>query len=162
MIGENLKAVSERASALAAAHPRRTLGAVLGACIVASFAVGWLVLNVDTSPVHLPRPRGVRPIVINIPAGALPPDAPIPTVPKYDPAYAHTQSAALEPVRNERGRLARAYRELKDCSTNPCTKRVVVKLNGVVAFDGARWAEGYIPTGRGKEVVRLRPEKTKS
>ncbi len=161
MINEKAKAVWARARALAKAHPRRALGA-LGASAVAVVAVGWIVLNADTSLVHLPKPRGVRPIVLNIPEGALPPGAPIPTVPKYDPAYAHTQSAALEPVRDERGRLTRLFREVRDCSSKPCVKRIVVKADGRVAFDGARWADGYIPTGRGKEVVRLRPKASKT
>jgi hypothetical protein len=139
---------------LVAQRPRAVAAALIGGG-VATAVMLWSPW--DDTALHLQRPRGVRPIVLSIPDGALPPGAPQPSVPKYDARYANAESAALEQVRSRKGKLAKPFKRVRKCSKGPCVETIVVKSSGAIAFDGARWAEGYIPTGRGEEVVRLRP-----
>lgn len=139
------------------AKPRQAMASGGVVAVVIAGAVAWHVATDDgPPPLHFPPRPKLEKLVFDYPPGALPEGAPRAVVPDAPKTFSGVQSAALELVRSERGNLQEGFKREGRCSKKPCDAKILVKADGQVVFDGERWAQGYIPTGRGEEVVRMK------
>lgn len=145
-----------RVHALVRAHPRTATGVGFGGVAATTAAVAVLLASDGPPKVHFPPRPKLEALVFSYPPNALPEGSPRAVVPTAPTTYSGVQSAGLELVRSEKGRLSESFAQQGACARKPCNARIVVKADGAVAFDGDKWGEGYIPTGRGEEVVRVK------
>jgi hypothetical protein len=127
------------------ARPRVLAGVGVSSVVTVAVSVAFLVGSGGPPKVHFPPRPKLEPLVFSYPPNAVPEGSPRAVVPEAPKTFSGVQSAGLELVRSENGRLSALFAQQGACGKKPCNARIV-----------AKWAEGYIPTGRGEEVVRLK------
>lgn len=146
------KLTISRVRSLIQARPRAAAGAGVAGVAACALALGLLLPNNRPPPIHLPPPIKVEQVQYTPPPAFRAPSnvtgVTAPSVASPAPGQ------GLSVVRRADGALESGYQSRENCNSGTCITEIVDMSDNAVIFGASGWALGYVPTGRGAEVLR--------